>query len=106
MSKGIKIKLTTYLGAKGLSANHVFVLGLENGVFPKDPDSISNDEACQFLVLLTRARKSLSLLSVNRRFNRKLGRLSTDNLSFFVSMIPSQFLEIRDNIKASSFDNS
>lgn len=106
LDKKIKIKLTTYLGAKGLSANHVFVLGLENGVFPKDPDNISNDEACQFLVLLTRARKSLSLLSVNRRFNRKLRRLSIDNLSFFVSMIPSQFLEIRDNIKASSFDNS
>jgi len=106
LSKKIKIKLTTYLSAKGLSANHVFVLGLENGVFPKDPDNISNDEACQFLVLLTRARKSLSLLSVNRRFNRKLRRRPIDNLSFFVSMIPSQFLEIRDNIKNSSFDNS
>ena len=104
LSKRIKIKLTTYLGAKGLSANHVFVLGLENGVCPKDPDNISNDEACQFLVLLTRARKSLSLLSVNRRFNTKLRRRPTDNLSSFVSMIPSQFLEIRDNIKASSFD--
>jgi len=97
--KRIKIKLTTYLGAKGLSANHVFVLGLENGVFPKDPNNISNDEVCQFIVLLTRARKSLNIL-VSKRFDRRIRR-SVDRLSSFVSMIPSQFLKIRDNIKAS-----
>ena len=97
--KKIKIKLTTYLGAKGLSANHVFVLGLENGVFPKDPNNISDDEVCQFIVLLTRARKSLNIL-VSKRFDRIIRR-SVDRLSSFVSMIPRQFLKIRDNIKAS-----
>lgn len=100
--KKIIIKLTTYLGAKGLSANHVFVLGLENGIFPKDPNNISDDEICQFIVLLTRARKSLRILSVDKRFSRKLKR-RINNLSTFVSMIPERFLKIR-NMNASNFD--
>jgi superfamily I DNA/RNA helicase len=102
LSKKIKIKLTTYLGAKGLSANHVFVLGLENGIFPKDPNNISDDEACQFIVLLTRARKSLRILSVDKRFNNKI-KQRADNLSTLVSMIPEEFFEIR-NINASNFN--
>lgn len=97
--KKIKIKLTTYLGAKGLSANHVFVLGLENGILPRDPCNISDDEACQFIVLLTRARKSLNLL-VSKTFNKKLHRRE-ERLSSFVSMIPSRLLRIKSNIKAS-----
>ncbi len=102
LDKKIKIKLTTYLGAKGLSANHVFVLGLENGIFPKDPTNISNDEACQFIVLLTRARRSLRILSIDKRFNKKFKR-RTDNLSTFISMVPKEFFEIR-NINASNFN--
>lgn len=93
--KKIKIKLTTYLGAKGLSANHVFILGLEDGIFPKDSNNISNDEACQFMVLLTRARKTLRILSVGSKYNRKLNQ-SVDNLSSFISMIPRKYFDIKD----------
>lgn len=99
--KKIKIRLTTYLGAKGLSANHVFVLGLENSILPKDPCNIYEDEVCQFIVLLTRARKSLNLL-VSKTFNKKLHRRE-DRLSSFVSMVPSRLLRIKSNIKASDF---
>lgn len=102
LDKKIKIKLTTYLGAKGLSANHVFVLGLENGIFPEDPNEISDDEACQFIVLLTRARKSLRILSVDKRFNKKLKR-KVSSLSIFVHMIPERFFEI-NKITASNFN--
>lgn len=102
LDKKIKIKLTTYLGAKGLSANHVFVLGLENGIFPKNSNNIFDDEACQFIVLLTRARRSLRILSVDKRFNKKI-KQRADNLSTFVSMIPKEFFEIRD-INASNFN--
>lgn len=101
-NKKIKIKLTTYLGAKGLSANHVFVLGLENDVFPENPHSISDDEACQFIVLLTRARRSLSLLSVKSRFDVKLRR-PVDKLSSFISMIPNRLLK-QEDIKASDLE--
>lgn len=95
LDKKIKIKLTTYLGAKGLSANHVFVLGLENGIFPKDSNNISDDEACQFIVLLTRARKSLRILSVDSKYNTRL-KQKVDNLSSFISMIPRKYFDIRD----------
>lgn len=99
--KKIKIKLTTYLGTKGLSANHVFILGLENGILPKNPNDISDDEVCQFIVLLTRARKSLDLL-ISKTFDKKACRL-VNRLSSFVFMIPKQFFRIEDNIKASDF---
>ena len=102
LDRKIKIKLTTYLGAKGLSANHVFVLGLENGIFPKDPNNISDDEACQFIVLLTRARKSLSILSVDKRFNKKFKRRIV-TLSSFISMVPGRFFKIK-NVNASNFN--
>jgi len=85
-NKKIKIKLTTYLGAKGLSANHVFVLGLENGILPQNPRNITDTEVCQFIVLLTRARKSLNILSVNKRFSNRF-RKQIDSLSSFVSMM-------------------
>jgi len=100
--KKIKIKLTTYLGAKGLSANHVFVLGLEDRIFPKNPNNISDDEACQFIVLLTRARKSLRILSLKRKYNKKLRRV-VDNLSPFIYMISRKYFDISD-IDASNYN--
>jgi len=99
VTKKIRIRLTSYLGAKGLSANHVFVLGLINGILPENPYKVSDDEVCQFIVLLTRARRSLSLI-VCKSFDRKK-KISKENLSTFVSMIPRQLLEIIDNIRAS-----
>ena len=99
--KKIRIKLTTYLGAKGLSANHVFVLGLEDGILPENPYDISDDEVCQFIVLLTRSRKSLDLL-ISKRFDKKVCR-RVDRLSSFVGMIPKRFFRIEDNIKASDY---
>jgi superfamily I DNA/RNA helicase len=103
-NRKIRIKLTTYLGAKGLSANHVFVLGLENGILPKNPYVISDDELCQFIVLMTRARKSLSMIT-RKSFNRKMKR-TEDNLSYFISMIPYRLFEVRENIKAADLRNS
>jgi len=99
--KKIKIKLTTYLRAKGLSANHVFVLGMENRVLPSNPSKISTDEICQFIVLLTRARKSLSF-PVSRRFINKYNP-SVYNPSPFLDMIPKEFFNIKDKITAADF---
>ena len=99
--KKIRIKLKTYLKAKGLSANHVFVLGLENGILPKNPNYISDDEICQFIVLLTRSRKSLDLL-ISKRFDKKVCR-GVDRISSFVDIIPKKFFRIEDNIKDSDY---
>lgn len=56
------IQLTTFEGAKGLSAHHVFILGLQNGLFPKKADAISEIEVCKLLVALTRTRKQCNIL--------------------------------------------
>lgn len=103
LQKKIRIKLTTYLGAKGLSANHVFVLGLENGVFPENKDNISDHEACQFIVLLTRAKKSLHLLVVNRYINKS----KRSDTSSFISMILGSCLDLREKkLRSSDFNGN
>ena len=57
------ILCTTLKGAKGLSAEHVFVVGLSNRHFPVNPGSVSDDEICEFLVALSRTRKQCHLVS-------------------------------------------
>jgi superfamily I DNA/RNA helicase len=61
------IKLTTYHGSKGLSGGFVFIVGLNDETFPRTPGSPSDNEVCQFVVALTRARKKCYLIS-NKRF--------------------------------------
>lgn len=61
-----RIICTTLVGAKGLSAEHVFVVGLNDGHFPTNRDQISAEEACQLIVALTRTRKACHLVSTRR----------------------------------------
>lgn len=65
-----RIKLTTYEGAKGLSAQQVFIVGFQNGSLPFNPKSISDIEICKLLVALTRARKQCHILTT-RNFGGK-----------------------------------
>lgn len=61
------IKLTSFQSAKGLSAQYVFVVGLNNRDLPKNPNKIDDIEICKFLVALTRTRKQCYFL-LTRRF--------------------------------------
>jgi ATP-dependent DNA helicase UvrD/PcrA len=56
------VKLTSFEGSKGLSAQHVFVLGLQEGGLPRDRQSITDLEICKFIVALTRTRKRCQIL--------------------------------------------
>lgn len=58
-----QIICTSLTGAKGLSACHVFIVGLNNGHFPRSPDAITDAEVCQLLVALSRTRKQCHLVS-------------------------------------------
>ncbi len=60
------ITATSLLGAKGLQAGHVFVVGLNEGHFPKHNDNPTDDEICQLLVALTRTKKRCYLVSCDR----------------------------------------
>ncbi|MDZ4063141.1 MAG: UvrD-helicase domain-containing protein, partial [Coriobacteriia bacterium] len=59
---GRRVMVTSYEGAKGLSAQHVFLAGLHNGDMPSHPDDIQDLEICRFIVGLTRTRKSCTLI--------------------------------------------
>ena len=54
---------TTLVGAKGLACQHAFIVGMNNGHFPRNPSDITEREVCQLIVGLTRARKQCSLVS-------------------------------------------
>ncbi len=56
------VKLTSFEGSKGLSAQHVFMLGLQDGGLPRDRRSITDLEICKFIVALTRTRKQCQIL--------------------------------------------
>lgn len=61
-----RIKLTSFEGSKGLSAQHVFIVGLQQGELPRDEGNIDDLEICRFLVGLTRTKKKCSLMSTRR----------------------------------------
>jgi len=56
------IKVTSFEGAKGLSAQHVYIVGLHDGELPHDPHAIGDLEICKFIVGLTRTRKKCTLI--------------------------------------------
>jgi superfamily I DNA/RNA helicase len=60
------VKLTSFEGAKGLSAQHVFIVGLHEGDLPRDPKNIQDIEICRLVVGLTRTRKSCALMATKR----------------------------------------
>lgn len=58
----MRIKLTSFEGAKGLSAQQVFILGMHEGEIPKDAKNIKDIEICRLVVGLTRTKKKCSIL--------------------------------------------
>ena len=50
---GPTIMITTLLGSKGLQAQYVFVVGVNEGSFPRDNAAASEGEVCEMLVALT-----------------------------------------------------
>ncbi|KAF5435707.1 Superfamily I DNA or RNA helicase [Candidatus Methanophagaceae archaeon] len=85
------IKLTTFQGCKGLSGGFVFIVGLNDGTMPVKPYSPTDNEVCQFIVALTRARKKCYLIS-NRGFGKEYG-LSP---SKFIDWIDESRLSIKE----------
>ena len=66
--KNISIKITSFQGSKGLQSNHVFLVGLVNGILPLNNRKITDREICQFIVGLTRARRQCHIISSQRIF--------------------------------------
>jgi len=70
-----KVKVTSFEGAKGLSAQYVFLIGLHSGEMPRNAGDVQDIEICRFLVGITRTKKKCSMLVTNR-FGDKFKRRS------------------------------
>ncbi|HEY6091817.1 MAG TPA: UvrD-helicase domain-containing protein [Gemmatimonadales bacterium] len=66
----VPVRVTSFEGAKGLSAQHVFIAGLHAHEIPRNAADPHDLEICKFVVGLTRTRKKCSLLYTKRFANK------------------------------------
>ncbi|MFN8429989.1 MAG: 3'-5' exonuclease [Spirosomataceae bacterium] len=106
-----KVTLMTIHGAKGLEFKHVFVVGMEENLFPsqmmlKNRDDLE-EERRLFYVAITRAEKRLTLTYAEQRYN--WGKLNFCEKSRFIEEIDPSYLKEMEkpgggNFGADSFD--
>jgi hypothetical protein len=84
-----KIKVTSFEGAKGLSAQYVFLIGLHSGEMPRNAGNVQDIEICRFLVGMTRTKKKCSIL-VTTRFGDQIKRRSE-----FLAWISTERFEMK-----------
>lgn len=63
---GPRVKVTSFEGAKGMSAQYVFIVGMHSGDMPKNAADVQDIEICRFLVGMTRTKKRCSILTTAR----------------------------------------
>ena len=106
------VTLMTIHSAKGLEFKYVFVIGMEEGVFPHSRSLFDSNELEEerrlCYVAITRAKEKLWLLSAKRRTLYGLDNMNP--VSRFVKEIGEEYLELQDlepnNIFAKSFGHS
>lgn len=90
-----KVTLMTMHSAKGLEFKHVYIVGMEDTLFPSPMSSGSakelEEERRLFYVALTRAEKQATLSYARNRY--KWGNLETSNPSRFLRELDPKFLE-------------
>jgi superfamily I DNA/RNA helicase len=73
--KAPSVKIRSFEGSKGLSAQYVFIVGLHSGDLPRNAEDIKDIEICRLLVALTRTKKKCAVL-VTKRFGENFKRRS------------------------------
>ena len=96
---GNKVLLMTLHSAKGLEFEHVYLTGMEDGVFPgymsivaDDPGEIEEERRLAY-VGITRAKEDLTLTCAKARMVR--GETQYNAVSRFVKEIPAELLDNR-----------
>ena len=93
-TKSDKLTMMTVHAAKGLEFKHVFIVGMEEELFPSGFSSKSMEELEEerrlFYVALTRAEETLSISFAKSRF--KWGNLTDCRPSRFIKEIESKYL--------------
>lgn len=87
-SIGNLIRILTFESAKGLQADYVFIVGLEEGSIPRGHDETKiAEEARKLFVAMTRAKEELHLFSSRKRTGAVTLHAQSHNLT------PSRFLD-------------
>lgn len=90
-----KVTLMTMHAVKGLEYDYVFVVGVEEGLFPHSNSLESNDELEEerrlCYVAITRAKKKLYL--INARSRILYGKISSNVPSRFINEISDEYIE-------------
>ncbi len=98
------VTLMTVHSAKGLEFDHVFLIGMEEGIFPHsnslmDIEQIEEERRLCY-VAVTRAKKTLHL--VNARKRTIFGDLSYNMPSRFIDEIDENYLDIDEETKTTN----
>jgi DNA helicase-2/ATP-dependent DNA helicase PcrA len=100
-----KVSLMTIHSAKGLEFPFVFIVGMEENLFPSQLSLNSRTELEEerrlFYVALTRAEKAVFLSYAQTRF--KFGTVNYADPSRFISEIPLDFIEMPENRTTRNF---
>lgn len=94
-----KVRLMTIHASKGLEFKNVFIIGLEQGLFPSDKKEFSKmskeeeeEERRLFYVAVTRAREKLYLTYAKERM--LYGKREWHERSEFIDNIPDELIEV------------
>ncbi|RKY55096.1 MAG: ATP-dependent DNA helicase PcrA [Candidatus Neomarinimicrobiota bacterium] len=89
------VTMMTVHSAKGLEFKHVFIAGMEEGLFPLERTRMNpkelEEERRLFYVALTRAMQNVTITSTLQRM--KYGSLMGASPSMFISEIPEEFIK-------------
>ena len=100
-----RVSLMTVHAAKGLEFATVFVVGLEENIFPSPLAAISvrelEEERRLLYVAITRAEKHCILTNAKNRF--RYGKMEFDNPSRFIDEIDASLIEGGEEASESSF---
>ena len=100
-----RVSLMTVHAAKGLEFATVFVVGLEENIFPSPLAAISvrelEEERRLLYVAITRAEKHCILTNAKNRF--RYGKMEFDNSSRFIDEIDASLIEGGEETPESSF---
>ena len=100
-----RVSLMTVHAAKGLEFATVFIVGLEENIFPSPLAAVSvrelEEERRLLYVAITRAEKHCILTNAKNRF--RYGKMEFDNPSRFIDEIDSCLIEAQDEMGGSYF---
>ena len=88
------VRILTLRKAKGLEADYVFIVGLENNILPRVgvTDEHKAEDSRLLYVSMTRAKKELYLLHSKKR-DMIITKVKTNGRSEFIDNIPTEYVE-------------